>query len=583
MFKSSRCILFLLALLLFACQSNNDALTSLDKAEDLMESKPDSALTILKNVKKSGLSEKDNARYALLMSIALDKNYIDTASFDVIQPAIDYYLKKGTPDEKLRTYYYQGRIFQNQGNKDHALDCFVKALDESQGTQDSLFIARVLVAQSCIYQDFFDIDSYTSNNLRAAKIYNGLSRKEYEFDCLLNAFNGAIIEENKSLSDSLYKVCNNFDYVPEYQQQKLQDCNLTYYTLFGSNQEVHDFIQSLNIKSISTTNEALSLAFAYNKIGEPQQAKQLLDAVSNCKMEYDTLKYQSIAVPVLKSLGEYKDALLTYEDFSSKFNAITRLRFDQKSQTVEVKHQIELKAQRDAKSKSRIIWGCVGGILISALCIVVLLLLVRSNRVKKELALQIVKAKESENTKLNFEREKLTLENQNLQLERDNKVLETENLSHRIKDLESESDKLKSLIDQHTELPQEVQNAIKVRIEILNSLVASHLSENNKYIKPYKLWVKELTENAEEFMNSNRLAFQVSHPQFIKYFEEHNLTINEINYVCLYAIGLRGKDIGDYIKKPGHVNTSSSIRKKLGIGNHDTNIGIYVRKLLENS
>jgi hypothetical protein len=82
-------------------------------------------------------------------------------------------------------------------------------------------------------------------------------------------------------------------------------------------------------------------------------------------------------------------------------------------------------------------------------------------------------------------------------------------------------------------------------------------------------------------MNSNRLAFQASHPHFIRYFEEHGLTVEEINYVCLYAIGLKGKEVGAYMKKRSHVNTSSTIRKKLGIDKHETNIGIYVRKLLK--
>lgn len=82
-------------------------------------------------------------------------------------------------------------------------------------------------------------------------------------------------------------------------------------------------------------------------------------------------------------------------------------------------------------------------------------------------------------------------------------------------------------------------------------------------------------------MNSNRLAFQASHPNFIRYFEDHGLTTEEINYVCLYAIGLRGKEVGSYMKKRSHVNTSSAIRKKLGIDKHETNIGIYVRKLLK--
>ncbi|MDE6740731.1 MAG: hypothetical protein K2J58_00185 [Muribaculaceae bacterium] len=69
--------------------------------------------------------------------------------------------------------------------------------------------------------------------------------------------------------------------------------------------------------------------------------------------------------------------------------------------------------------------------------------------------------------------------------------------------------------------------------------------------------------------------------RFFINFEDHGLTESEINYVCLYAIGLRGKDVGAYMKKRSHVNMSSDIRRKLGIDRHETNIGIYVRKLLK--
>ena len=125
-----------------------------------------------------------------------------------------------------------------------------------------------------------------------------------------------------------------------------------------------------------------------------------------------------------------------------------------------------------------------------------------------------------------------------------------------------------------------MRKAIQTRIEMLNTYLASQISDHREFEKAYDEWVSELTADTEEFMNSNRLAFQASHPAFIEYFEDHGLTTAEINYVCLYAIGLRGKDVGSYMKKRSHVNISSAIRSKLGIDRHETNIGIYVRKLL---
>ena len=95
-----------------SCDRHGTAWNEMDKAESLMDAKPDSALVVLENIPASSVKGKEAAaRYALLKSIALDKNCIDTTTFDVIQPAIDYYIKNGSPDEQLRTYYYQGRIY----------------------------------------------------------------------------------------------------------------------------------------------------------------------------------------------------------------------------------------------------------------------------------------------------------------------------------------------------------------------------------------------------------------------------------------------------------------------------------------
>ena len=81
-------------------------------------------------------------------------------------------------------------------------------------------------------------------------------------------------------------------------------------------------------------------------------------------------------------------------------------------------------------------------------------------------------------------------------------------------------------------------------------------------------------------MELNRLSYKASHPSFVRYLEGKGLSGWEVGYCCLYAMGLKGKDIGKYLQKGGHFNISSRIRTKLGISSHDTNLGIYIRKLL---
>ena len=102
----------IIAISLVGCgRGDSRASMLMDRAESLMELRPDSALSTLDSIAPAALAPgEQTARYALLRSMAIDKNYIDTTDFSVLQPAIDYYLTKGTPDQKLRTYYYQTHI-----------------------------------------------------------------------------------------------------------------------------------------------------------------------------------------------------------------------------------------------------------------------------------------------------------------------------------------------------------------------------------------------------------------------------------------------------------------------------------------
>ena len=58
-----------------------------------------------------------------------------------------------------------------------------------------------------------------------------------------------------------------------------------------------------------------------------------------------------------------------------------------------------------------------------------------------------------------------------------------------------------------------------------------------------------------------------------------DLSDGEIGYCCLYAMGLKGKDISAYMGN-GHYKLSSAIRKKFGLSEHDTNLDIFLREIL---
>lgn len=113
-------------LCLASCTRHSKEWEKLQDVETYIVTNADSALVTLQNIQLEKLANKEEkAKHALLLSMAMDKNYIDRTDFEVLQPAIDYYQDHGTADDKLRTYYYQGRIYQNKGDKDLSMQAFI--------------------------------------------------------------------------------------------------------------------------------------------------------------------------------------------------------------------------------------------------------------------------------------------------------------------------------------------------------------------------------------------------------------------------------------------------------------------------
>ena len=144
-----------------ACNRHSEHWATITDMERIIEERPDSVLNVLQAIETDELvGDEERAKHALLLSMALDKNVIDKTDFEVLQPAIDYYDDNGSATDKLRTYYYQGRIYQNAGNNAAAMEAFVNALDKGAESNDKLTKARTLVAQSTIYYSLYELDNF---------------------------------------------------------------------------------------------------------------------------------------------------------------------------------------------------------------------------------------------------------------------------------------------------------------------------------------------------------------------------------------------------------------------------------------
>lgn len=546
-------VLLFILLTAVGCNRRSVIDEKMDLADSLMTSKPDSALAVLEGIPVSEVNGKEtSARYALLKSMALDKNYIDTTTFDVLQPAIDYYIKHGTPDEQLRTYYYQGRIYQNQGDDDSAMQSFMNGSDLGESITDSLLLAHTLVAQGTLYLKQYKTDDFIHNNLDAAKLYGSIGRDILEIKSYMKALDGYVMMNDKLAADSILSIC-----VPLVQKNPdgefyMFPTLLSYTIEFCSSDEIKTFLDE-NKDLERTKDETMNYAKGYSKIGEYDEALNILSETTPSGFFLDSIKYTLVKTDILEKQGQYEQALNLYKDYSAMLERYQKELLSQDLLFADKKHQLEIDKLKEIQARDRIIWITLCS--ISCLVILVGLLYYRSyhNKTKRILA-----EKENEN---------LRLEQANLKLE--------------IAQLEGERDNLKELQKEQSELATPIKDVIKNRLDMLNGLLAKEITRNDSYAEPYNKWIEAIRNDKKKFMDSTRLAFTASHPKFMEYLEQCGLTADEINYICLYAIGLRGKEVGEYIQMKRHYIISHEIRKKFGIDEHETNIGLYIRRLMK--
>lgn len=109
-----------------------------DDIESFVQEHPDSALSLLMSFPKETLSSKRlQARYSLLFAMSLDKCYIDTTDLDIIFPASSFFSKHGSSEDRMKAYFYQGRIYSNRGDDNEAILNYTLALEDSADVSDS--------------------------------------------------------------------------------------------------------------------------------------------------------------------------------------------------------------------------------------------------------------------------------------------------------------------------------------------------------------------------------------------------------------------------------------------------------------
>ena len=158
MYPKFRILLFTFILLLTGCSFlPNDLKT----AERLIDTAPDSALQILRDIQKDHMvSGSDRALYGLLLFEALDKNDLTLQPDSVINYSISYYLKKDTEDNLARCYFYKARMCKYSQKYEEATRYYLNTLDLCKNSRNFNLLGKT-------YADLGEISAIQGDNTKA--------------------------------------------------------------------------------------------------------------------------------------------------------------------------------------------------------------------------------------------------------------------------------------------------------------------------------------------------------------------------------------------------------------------------------
>ena len=143
-------------LLLTSCTPLRNRKT-LNDMEALMPERPDSALAVLRVLQPRDLPGLHvRPLHALLLSEALDKNYIDLTDDSLALAANNYYGEHGSQLHRLKSWYYLGRIRFNSGNYAEAVICYNKALEKAESLENNHYIGLINREIANAYSEVWD-------------------------------------------------------------------------------------------------------------------------------------------------------------------------------------------------------------------------------------------------------------------------------------------------------------------------------------------------------------------------------------------------------------------------------------------
>lgn len=361
-----------MSFLLVSCD-NRQTKSLLQDVETYIQERPDSALRVLRKVDSLTLNTKSlRARYSLLFAMALDKNYIDTTALSILEPTVAYYERLGSPQDKMLSCYYLGRIYANRKDYPNAVIYYLQALRESS-EDDYYHRGLIFEAATDAYNASFNDEEELRNSILAYECFEKIGDKDLDLS-LYKVAQAYHNNERFDVADSLYSlVYSGKDSTSRLALYAMED--LVSNDLYQEKQDVERDLELLEYVAEHRGNLSLESYYEYAYLlllaGKESEAENILSQLSNREANGKTME---IRYRIAECKGQNEEALALLKSMLSHQNDVVKKKLAQsvfKAQSDYYRLTAEVSEQKSTISNQRSIIILITGLMIIALLYVI--------------------------------------------------------------------------------------------------------------------------------------------------------------------------------------------------------------------
>ena len=334
----------ILAFILFSC-TDKHADSIITKAEQLLNTKPDSAFAVLDDIRESkeDWPRSQQMRYELVYAQAQNKAFVNFTTDSIVLSLVDYYGRHGNANEQMMANYMAGCAYRDLEDALSALkylNLAVDAVDEGDEDCDLNTLMRVYSQMGGLYQRVAAFESERIADSHAERLawqicdtLSALRLMRLRASTLYDAHQPL---QSLMILDSIIQFCNKHG-LPE-QTKIIYPMRIKYHietnNALSADSLLREYEQKMNIQPLTPDEKIIDITHFYRKglyynlIEQPDSAImmfQKLIRLINIRSLYTVGKYD-LREGAFKGLSEaysYKhqaDSVIKYANLYCQWN-----------------------------------------------------------------------------------------------------------------------------------------------------------------------------------------------------------------------------------------------------------------------